>query len=83
MDIKNKIALITGGSRGIGRSAAIHMAQKGLDVIITYNNNKQAADEVVSEIHSIGRKAAALQLDTSDVKSFDVFFRATGGLPAK
>jgi len=74
MDTKNKIALITGGSRGIGRSAAIHMAQKGLDVIITYNNNKQAADEVVSEIHSIGRKAAALQLDTRNVKSFDSFF---------
>ncbi|MCD8030910.1 MAG: SDR family oxidoreductase [Bacteroides sp.] len=74
MEIKNKIALITGGSRGIGRSAAIHMAHKGLDVIITYNSNKQEADKVVSEIHSLGRKAAALQLNTSDVKSFDGFF---------
>ncbi len=74
MNTKNKIALITGGSRGIGRNAAAKIAQKGLDVIITYNRNKQEADKVISEIKGMNRKAIAFQLDTSSVKSFDGFF---------
>jgi len=75
MDTKNKIALVTGGSRGIGRDAAISLAQKGLDVIITYHSNEQEAINVASEIESLGRKAAYFQADTSKVDTFDAFFR--------
>ena len=73
MDAKNKIALVTGGSRGLGKNMSIALAKKGIDVILTYNSNQNAANEVVSEIESLGQKAAAFQLNTSHVKSFDNF----------
>ncbi|MBD2700900.1 SDR family oxidoreductase [Spirosoma sp. BT702] len=69
-----KIALITGGSRGLGKNMAIHLAQKGINVVLTYNTQKDEADAVVAEIEQIGLKAAALQLNAGDVKSFDTFF---------
>lgn len=69
-----KIALVTGGSRGLGRNAALALARKGLDVVVTYNSQKEKADEVVREIESAaGRKAAALRLDAGVVSSFDAF----------
>ena len=71
---KSKIALVTGGSRGLGRDMAINLAKKGFDVVLTYNSNQQKADEVVAEIQSMGQKAMAFQLDTSNVKLFDAFF---------
>ena len=71
---KRKIALVTGGSRGLGRDMAINIAKKGIDIVLTYNSNKQKADEVVTEIQSFGQKAFAFQLDTSNVKVFDDFF---------
>ncbi len=71
--LKNKIAVVTGGSRGLGKNMALALAKKGIDVLLTYNSNKQAAQEVVWEIESLGQKAFALQLDTSKVKSFDDF----------
>lgn len=70
---KSKIALVTGGSRGLGRNMAIALAKKGIDIVLTYNNNKQSADETVTEIESLGQKALALRLDTGNVKSFDAF----------
>jgi NAD(P)-dependent dehydrogenase (short-subunit alcohol dehydrogenase family) len=79
MSTKNKIALVTGGSRGLGRNMAISLANKGIDVVLTYNSNKQEADKVVAEIQSIGQKAAAFQLNTADVKSFDDFFKQVTG----
>lgn len=75
MSTKNKIALITGGSRGLGRNMAIALAKKGIDVILTYNSNPEAANTVVSEIQSMGQKATAFQLDTSKLKSFDNFIK--------
>jgi len=75
MSTKNKIALVTGGSRGLGKNISIALAQKGIDVILTYNSNHDAANEVVSEIQSLGQKATAFQLDTSEVKSFDNFIK--------
>lgn len=75
MNTKTKIALITGGSRGLGKNAALKIAQKGLDVIITYKNSREEADAVVNEIKALGQKAAAYQLDTRDVKSFDAFVK--------
>ncbi|WPR73982.1 SDR family NAD(P)-dependent oxidoreductase [Algoriphagus sp. NG3] len=70
----SKIALVTGGSRGLGRDMAINLAQKGIDVVITYHTNKSAAEEVVEEIEKLGRSGKAFQLDSSDVKTFDGFF---------
>ena len=76
MDTKTNIALVTGGSRGLGKNSALKIAQKGLDVIITYRSNKEEAEAVVEEIKAMGRKAAAFQLDTKDIKSFDGFVKA-------
>ena len=61
MSTKNKVALVTGGSRGLGKNMAIAIAKKGIDVILTYNSNKEAADKVVSDIESLGQKAVAFQ----------------------
>jgi len=73
-EIMNKIALVTGGSRGIGKDTALQLASKGLDVIITYQSNKDAAEKVVAEIEEMGHKAKSFQLDTSkNIKTFDVF----------
>lgn len=68
-----KIALITGGSRGLGKSMALHLAQKGHDVIITYQHSKTEAQSVVDEIVQCGQKAALLQLDISQIKTFPLF----------
>ena len=73
MNRENKIALITGGSRGLGREMAISLAKKGIDVIITYHSNQEAAKQVVAEIVSMGWKAMAFQLDTADLSQFDGF----------
>lgn len=75
MNTKSKIALVTGGSRGLGKNMALHLAQKGIDVILTYNTKKDEALAVVAEVEKTGRKAAALQLNTGEVKSFDAFFQ--------
>ena len=75
-----KIALITGGSRGLGRDMAINIAQKGLDVVITYHSNKEAANKVVAEVVKTGSKAFALQLDTRDISSFDSFYTELGNI---
>ncbi len=71
--MNTKIALVTGGSRGLGRDMAHNLAKKGLEVLLTYHTNKEAADTVVSEIESAGGKAWALQLDTSKGETFDAF----------
>lgn len=68
-----KIALITGGSRGLGKDMALSIAKKGLDIIITYNSNETAAQNTLTEITALGGKAIAIQLDTRDVSSFDDF----------
>jgi NAD(P)-dependent dehydrogenase (short-subunit alcohol dehydrogenase family) len=70
----NKIALVTGGSRGLGKNMALSLAKKGINVILTYNNKKDEALAVVAEIEKVGQKAAALQLNAGDIKSFDTFF---------
>jgi NAD(P)-dependent dehydrogenase (short-subunit alcohol dehydrogenase family) len=68
-----KIALITGGSRGLGRNTALNLARRGVDVIFTYRANRAEADSLVREIEALGGKAAALRLDTGDVRAFDAF----------
>jgi NAD(P)-dependent dehydrogenase (short-subunit alcohol dehydrogenase family) len=67
------ITLITGGSRGIGASTAAECARRGMGVILTYQNNRAAADKVVHGIEAVGGKAVALQLDVGDADSFRRF----------
>ncbi|WP_133272150.1 SDR family NAD(P)-dependent oxidoreductase [Hymenobacter radiodurans] len=69
----NKIALVTGGSRGLGRNSALQLAQAGHDLIITYRSKETEAKQVVTRIEALGRKAVALQLDTSITASFPAF----------
>jgi NAD(P)-dependent dehydrogenase (short-subunit alcohol dehydrogenase family) len=71
--MRTKIALITGGGRGLGKDMALSIARKGIDVVLTYNSNKNAADEVVKEIQTLGQKATALKLNVAEVSSFDGF----------
>lgn len=71
--MNDKVALITGGSRGLGKNMALHLAEKGNDVILTYNSKKEEALSVVKEIENKGQKAAALQLNVGNIKSFDGF----------
>lgn len=73
METKQKIALVTGASRGLGKNMALSLAGKGVDVIVTYATNKDEADATVKEINKMGRKAAALKLDLKDFKSLDTF----------
>ncbi len=71
----NKIALVTGGSRGLGKDMALRLADYGNDVIITYHSQKEAADAVIKEIETKGKKAAALQFDSSDIPSLEGFLK--------
>jgi NAD(P)-dependent dehydrogenase (short-subunit alcohol dehydrogenase family) len=68
-----KIALVTGGSRGIGRSTVLSLAKRGVDSIFTYNSNQTEAEKVVGLVAKAGQKAIALQLDTGKVATFDAF----------
>lgn len=77
------IALITGGSRGLGRSMALHLARAGMDVVITYHSNEAAAREVVAEVEGMGRWARALRLDTADTSQFAAFAEALGATLAE
>jgi NAD(P)-dependent dehydrogenase (short-subunit alcohol dehydrogenase family) len=67
------ISLVTGGSRGLGRNAALSIARHGGDVILTYQSRAEDAQAVVSEITAMGRNAVALQLDTGDAAAFAPF----------
>src|ERR1700761_5050106 len=73
MEKKTKIALDTGGSRGLGKDMALRLAGKGLDVIITCNTRVEDAQQVVAQIEALGRKAAMLTLNTGVVGSFEDF----------
>jgi len=68
-----KIALITGGSRGLGKSMSLHLAAQAHDVVLTYNSKKAEAEDTVAQIEKLGRKAVAIALDLSDHNSFDAF----------
>lgn len=76
----SKLALITGGSRGLGRSMANKLADKGINVVITYHTNKTEADKVVAEVQAKGVEALALQLDVSKADSFEAFVAELTGL---
>lgn len=71
--MQQKIVLITGGSRGLGRSAAFMLAKQGVDVVITYQSRRADAMALVAEIAALGRKAIALPLDVGQIDSFGAF----------
>ncbi|MEW7289306.1 SDR family oxidoreductase [Aquimarina sp. 2304DJ70-9] len=72
--LENKIALVTGSSRGLGKEMAIRLAQQGADILVTYNSNKTQADETVKQIEALGQKAVAFQLNVGNASIFDSFF---------
>ena len=78
MSTYQKIAVITGANRGLGRAYALHLAGSGVDVVVTYRSNRPQADEVVAAITAAGRRAVALQLDTTVVNSFPDFAERLG-----
>lgn len=80
MTPQTPIALVTGGSRGLGRNAALHLARAGTDVILSYRSQRAEAEAVVAEIAGLGRRAAALPLDMADSASFAAFAEAVLGL---
>lgn len=71
--MNRKIALITGGSRGLGRNAALKLAKKECDIILTYHSQAEEAQKVVQEIEAAGGRAVALALDVGNVSQFDTF----------
>lgn len=73
MSSTTKIAVVTGGSRGLGKDMAISIARKGLDVILTYRTNEAEAAATVQQIEQLGQKAKALSLDMADFSSLDQF----------
>jgi NAD(P)-dependent dehydrogenase (short-subunit alcohol dehydrogenase family) len=68
-----KVAIVTGGSRGLGRSTVLSLAKRGIDSIFTYNSNRPEAEKVTALVAAMGRKALALQLDTGNIRTFDAF----------
>lgn len=75
MSALQKIALVTGGSRGLGKDMATSIALKGIDVILTYRTNEAAAMQTVQSIEAIGQKAVAIQLDMTDSAAIDRFVK--------
>jgi NAD(P)-dependent dehydrogenase (short-subunit alcohol dehydrogenase family) len=70
---ERKIAVVTGGSRGIGRNTVLSLARRDVDSILTYNSNRDEADKVVEAAKALGAKAVAVQLDVGQSSSFDAF----------
>lgn len=84
MESRNrKIAVVTGGSRGLGRNTALHLARRGVDVILTYRSQRTEAEQVVAEIAALGGSAVALQLDVAESGTFDSFVEALKGVLSK
>lgn len=71
--MNNKTAIITGGSRGLGRNTAVNLARRGVDLIFTYRANQTEAEALIREAEALGRKAAGFRLDTGDTHAFDGF----------
>lgn len=74
MSTTPKIALVTGGSRGLGKNMALSLAKKGIHVMLTYHSKQDEAQAVVTEIEALGQQAVALLLNTSEVRGFDAFY---------
>ena len=77
IDLTGKSALVTGGSRGIGRAIALRLATQGADVAFSYKGNAAAAGETVAALEALGRRALAVQADVSDVAAAETVVKAT------
>ena len=75
LSLENKVALVTGGSRGIGRAIALEFAARGAAVVVNYNKSPESAEEVVKQIKDSGGKAAAFQADVSDFKQAEALVK--------
>ena len=84
-DFSNKIALITGSGRGIGKATALHFANLGADIVINYLRKQSAAEETAREVEALGRKALVVKADVGDPDDIDKLFEAVekqfGALP--
>lgn len=76
----SKIAIVTGGSRGLGKNTVLALARDGVDVVLTYNSKQAEAEAVVAEVQALGGKAAALQLDVGNSKRFGAFGEQLAGI---
>ncbi|MFN8435451.1 MAG: 3-oxoacyl-[acyl-carrier-protein] reductase [Anaerolineales bacterium] len=75
LSLENKVAIVTGGSRGIGRAIAFEFADRGAAVVVNYNKSPESAEEVVKKIQEAGGKAAAFQADVSDFKQAEALVK--------
>lgn len=75
LSLENKVAIVTGGSRGIGRAIALEFAERGAAIVVNYNKSPEAAEEVVKRIQEAGGKAAAFQADVSDFKQAEALIK--------
>ncbi|HAX70406.1 MAG TPA: 3-oxoacyl-[acyl-carrier-protein] reductase [Anaerolineae bacterium] len=75
LSLENKVAIVTGGSRGIGRAIALEFAERGAAVVVNYNKSPEAAEDVVKKIQETGGKAAAFQADVSDFKQAEALVK--------
>lgn len=73
--LEGKVAVVTGASRGIGRAAALRLAQEKASVVVNYNGSKERAEEVVKEIEAMGGTACAIQCDVADFAACEKFFQ--------
>ena len=71
---KNKVAMVTGSSRGLGKALAIELAKNGYDIVVNYARSKSAAEETVKEIEALGQKAIMIRSNVGDVKKLRVMF---------
>jgi enoyl-[acyl-carrier protein] reductase III len=69
LQFANKVALITGGARGIGKATVLKLAQAGCDIAIVYYNSSDEAQILVEEVERLGRKAVAIQANVADYQS--------------
>jgi len=79
----SKIALVTGGSRGLGKNTVLALAKTGVDVVFTYLSKQAEAEALVAEVKTLGQKAVALQLDVGNSKSFTAFAEQVAGVLAR
>src|SRR6266481_4794102 len=71
--MKDRVAIITGGSRGLGRNTAVNLAGRGVKIIFTYRENQKEADSLIREVEAMERKAVGLRLEAGDIHAFDGF----------